>query len=170
MTATFDLTDRTDTYERTKKLIQSVVTNFVTKYGGDREEMVSIAHEAFLQAIDEYNPERGAFTTKLWWNIWYALMHDKNRRQREQRRFPAAEEYDLQSHPEEKPDHDFSDWLDRLSQDARTVALLTVHSPLEIRQAVGRGQNKRLIRRLLYDLGWCAKRISLSFEEIRRAL
>lgn len=75
-----------------------------------------------------------------------------------------------------QPSRQFWEFLDGLSEDARTVAKLITEEPFELSLAIAeRGKPTRTrvlsaVREVLRELGWSTGRISQSFEEIREAL
>ena len=55
----------TVTYEDVELLIYHTINKFHAKWGGDREAYESEANEVFLKVYEQYDPDRGAFSTLL---------------------------------------------------------------------------------------------------------
>ena len=79
-----------ETYAECERLIKSTVNSFQRRYGGDRDELMSAAGEAFMEA---YSGPKKRFTLSKkkrpgnfhfggWLNktIWYALLDTLNER------------------------------------------------------------------------------------------
>ena len=163
-----------DTYSSVRKMVHSVIHKFRRKYGGEPDDLESIAGEAYTKAYRSFDHSRSGFTTHVWWSVWYALMNDRRERLQEGSRMPRADDYDLSDVERKEMQHTFGEWLSELSQDARTVALLAIHAPLEMRLAMREdvpGVRKRhALVRFLKGMGWDKMRIRDTFQEVRRAL
>lgn len=170
MNATLD--PRTETYRDVEKMIHQVAHKFARRYGGDHEELVSIAHEGFVLAYNSHDPATSNFTTWVYWQMWYAMMNSRRADARHLAQ-PAGDAAVDWVAPE--GGFDLDAFIEGLGNDAVTVLRLVFETPAEVAAVAeakgGHALNLRsTIREYLRGLGWTAARIAESFEEIGDAL
>ncbi len=149
-------------------LLRQIVGQCHHKYGGDRQELLSAAYEAFVKAHQTY--EEGREATLITWvrfHVWRGLLELQRIR-------PMIYSPHLSQRPDLRHHFDIARFLNELSQEAREVISLVLAPPLEVmvgseRQQRGSQIRKALIR-FLKQTGWCSRRINETFNEIREAL
>src|SRR5574343_1138297 len=62
-----------ETYRDVQRLLFKIIHNFQAKHGGDWDDLMSVADEAFVVAYQTYRPERAQFTTWLQTKVYWAL-------------------------------------------------------------------------------------------------
>lgn len=159
---------------RHQKLLHQLCNNFVRKNGGDLEELEEIANIAYIEARNNYDPEKG---TKF---ITY-LHHIVNGRLKDWKRlrFHTKEETrDFQ----ENPLADRVTAIDVIEQecspDARLAMRWALEPPLGVAMIQGerpRNEPRELslgvaIAKHLRELGWAMSRICQAFGEIQEVL
>jgi len=183
-----------ETYEDVRWLIWKVVSQHNAQHGGDIEEQMAEANLAYMEALEKYNSQLGAFTTILVWCIRGRLSHQLRRRIA---RNPRARDSILQRWPArrgpvsemsvdedgmsdinsltDRPDRspfEVDEFLADASEDAQMVLQMALEFEEELKQEVR--QKPRTLRSTLRDalrrLGWTMARITESFGEIREAL
>lgn len=159
-------------YEDVEKLIFKTIHEFLSRYGGDFDELKSRANVAFMQAHRTHDASKGAFSTWLRFNLWHAFLDDiRGNCNRNRRLEPASLEL--------LPARDFS-WRRfalELSDDAQTVLRLIFDDDaprIIVKEADNRGGKPKDIRTTLRDylsgMGWTAQQVSDAFREIKEAL
>jgi len=164
------MTQCAETYVDVEKLIYRICHNFQDRFGGDFEEHVSTANEAYMDAYATFDPAKGKFTTLLWTCVWRRLMDVSMTEARRQKTLTYNSELVESA---DRPGFDLGTFTRELSDDAKTVVNLLMDMPGELAEMVGcsRGVKiRKMLRKFLDDNWWTAKRISGSFKEIREAL
>jgi len=151
--------------------VVSKLVNFYTRRSSmDRDELSSIANEAFAMALSSYCPEKASLTT--WVSVTFRSIFLEQLRQR--RRWVRTVPTDNLDHFPIKSQFDPGKFFAELSDDAQTIGELVFSSPREIRELVSEWQapltSMSQLGRFLRKLGWTARRITESFQEIREAL
>jgi DNA-directed RNA polymerase specialized sigma24 family protein len=162
-----------DTYLEVQNLLRSIVGRHRRRWGGDFDDIMSVANEAFLAAYGAYDAARGAsFSTFL---TAVALTH-LGRWQGLQRVRPGRTPVhaDLDAVPDHRARFDAAAFAAELSEDGRTIVEAVVEAPGEMADAVrpglgGPGRRRRVVR-FLRGLGWTGQRIAESFKELSEAL
>jgi DNA-directed RNA polymerase specialized sigma24 family protein len=170
-----------DNYRDCKAILYHTVIRFKRRYGGDLDDLVSEANEAFLRACYSWREEGGA-SLKTWVRskVWHALLKARRKQARRHRLLPTvgAAERLLAGLPQPRA-FDLPGLLRELSEGAAEAARLAVEPPLDVLLAARRhGRGKRLhagarrqaVREYLAELGWSVRRINAAFREIREAL
>ena len=169
-----DLDAQAETHRDVEKLIYRICWKAVYKFGGEWEDYLSAANEAFADAYASYDPNRGAsFPTWLWWKIKGAISKERSQTSIQARTVAGGEDIDLDVLPG-RQQFDLDRFRFGLSSDARAVVKMVVESPHEIwdllhHRDIGSCCRGGLIRRL-QGIGWSVARVAESFEEIREAL
>ncbi len=163
-----------ETYGDVEKLIYRLAWKAVRRYGGEFDDYVSAANEAFAEAYASYDASRGAsFPTWLWWKVKGTISGEVHQSKLQERTVASGEDIDLDVLPG-RSRFDLDVFKSELSYDARQVVTMVVESPHEIwdllhHQDIGSCVRGGLTRRLR-DVGWTVARIAESFSEIREAL
>jgi RNA polymerase sigma factor (sigma-70 family) len=186
-----------ETYRRVEHLLYRTAWEVARQTKLDLDELVSEANEAYLKALDSYDPGRGAFTTHLVVVVRHQLIHFVRWQLRCHRRphqlkdrpklrqgQPAERVYVVPSHYRDfKPE----DLQDELGDDGRLVVGLTLNPPADLARYVygtaddrpGRSGPARftprrfraaLKRHLRGTLGWSGPRVRRCFADVRQAL
>lgn len=165
----------TETYTDVEKLVYSTVHEFIGRYGGEFEELVSEANLAFVIAYHRYTDGTSKFSYWVRYIIWKLLLEQQRNKLR---RSPPQPNVSLHGDDGEivfdRGDHPqfcLMEFLDELTEDAKIVTLLAVDTPLGLtKQMVEKGgsgmQRRAVLRDYLEGLGWTAERIKESFTEI----
>lgn len=161
------------TYHDIKKLLHKTVFQFQEKYGGPLDELVSVCNEAFVESYCSYNNEIASFVTWFRIKAWYAMMDYRRLEIRRRKKIPQCpfEFFELLA-PQKQPMW-WEEVRPMLSADARCVFDSIVNAPQEI---LGSDRCKRPseVRDAIWEaflgLGWSAKRVRLTFDEICKAV
>ena len=164
----------TETYSDVERMIGMLVDRCQSRFGGDRDELLSEANIAFMRAYKMFDPKKARFTTYLYHKVWGTLRRHCNTRISRQKRIggvvqinedltPTAREFNL---------HEFSKLL---TEDAMFVAQIALETPNDLKQVLLTKKLKRpswirTLRRHLLDMGWTMGRIKESFAEIKSIL
>ena len=154
----------TQAYLSVQDLIYSLCWRFLKQYGGEWEEVLSIAHESFMDAYNSFDASRSRLTTWTQIKVWGGLMDAHRQEQSSRRWIPRQQDADLDS-LQSRSHFDLPKLLNEISEDANTMIRLALNSP----HPRAGGIRTWLIRSLL-DAGWAAERITESFQEIREIL
>lgn len=172
-----------ETYALVKNLIFDQVYKFHRQFGGDFDDLVGEAHEAFLITHSEYitghassgRAYRDNYATEIRRSVWYCLFDAMRLRTRRQAAAPfcyIAEGQDFAAHEHE---FKYEQWIEDLSDDARFTVKLMLDPPEEIEAVAmvkgGQPRNYRsTVRDWLQQHGWNSERISRVFNEVKVAL
>ena len=178
-----------ETYAECERLIKSTVNSFQRRYGGDRDELMSAAGEAFMEA---YSGPKKRFTLSKkkrpgnfhfggWLNktIWYALLDTLNERHSHHFQ-PFSNLEDLSTltadgdvaGAEAIPDRgkpSLPRKLDTVSEDAQRIAWFALEQFTE-KDGEGIARRLKAFRMVLSELGWAAKRFWRAVGEIREVI
>ncbi len=174
-------------YRNVEAMIHKIVNGFVAKFGGQPDDYLGPAHEGYMRAYEKWEPDRGAFTTIVWWCVRNKLLNYVTRRNRiRSREIQGSEEKYLESPEGPRPvgrrgggllfssAFDLRVFAGGLSDDARTVVALLCDEPVEsVERLNGAARQEipgRIRGKLWDDLGWSMDRVTESFSEIREAL
>ncbi len=149
--------------------------SFQRRNGGDYEELLEEASLAYVEARNNFNPEKGVkFISYLHWIVWGRLKDWKRRRDSENKRLEIK---DFQ-------DSYIPDRVNRIevierecSADARVAMMIALNPPLDVVAIARRGRGetspysmRNAIKEHLTELGWAMSRIWQAFGEIQEAL
>lgn len=171
MTATIP-TNETAAYQSVAALINSLVSKFFTRTHPDhrdRDEMLSEAQLAWLEAHRTFDPTKAKYTTWVGFKVLKALQ-EKQRQGPYRFRRPRV---DIPDNLEKI--YDFRDRIPTImkevSADSQLILELLVDCPFKVITGNGSPERKqnRLVR-FLRRMGWAWDRITESFNEIREAL
>jgi len=185
------VTPITETYLDVEKLIYHVCNLFRRKHGGELEEMIGEANLVYMKVYKDWEWGKGmSFTSYLCTCIYRKLLTLNETVKRKSkvwsRTLSTMHIYeftaeirsvdDLGVMEDKKPTPFFiEEFLQELSEDAQTILqfVLEEHEEIKIRAEAKGGQYRNwrsTIKEYLKEVDWTARRISESFEEIRRAL
>jgi DNA-directed RNA polymerase specialized sigma24 family protein len=163
-------------FQQVERLLTGIVSRHYRKHGGDWDELLSIAHEAFTEAWHSHNPERAQFTT--WVQIQAQNRLKTELRERIRRNRTTIDSDAVQSTPA-RQETILSRVLAEVSDDARTLLGLAIEQPVDCLLAARRlawglhGDREspaRALLELMQNLGWDCRRIFSAWQEIREAL
>lgn len=177
----------TETYLDVEKLIHHICNLFRLNHGGDFDEMVGEANLIYMKVYEKWRRGRGSkFTSYLCTSIYRRLLDLKRISIRKSKiwntsindfeRENARSVDDLSIMEDKKSQFDTNDFFEELTADARVILQFALEEPKELKEKViaRGGHNRRnwktTIKEYLKEIGWTARRITESFEEIRRAL
>ncbi len=156
-----------------ERMIHKIIAGFVERFGGQSDDYLGPAHEAYMRAYDKWDPERGAFTTLVWWCVVNELRNFVAKRSRQRAR-ECRHSNEKHLEPVSPMRFDLRLFASELSDDAATVARLLCDEPVESAERMnGRARQRlsgKLRARLWEDLGWGMDRVTESFSEVREAL
>lgn len=156
----------TTTYEDVQELVRATALRFHRRYGGDLQEILQNAGLLYTQAYYRYKEERGSFARYVKFYIFREL---QERLRNECSRNARLKQHQLDTDQlwrEPTEQFSLSDFVEELGQDARKVVELLFAEPNQPHQRPTKGT----LRRWLHNLGWTARRIVESFDEITRVL
>ena len=175
----------TDTYEDVRRLIYKLVRRVHQRYGGDVDEMLSVANVGFMRAYAKFDPKRAQFNTILGLAVYRHLVNFYRSERRHYlpslNRVKGRDDNDegiqwIDLIPDTRPERfDLPGFAGDLSHDAQLVLGLVLTTPQEIVQymtdsfgnvAVLRAGIKKYLR----HAGWSRERIKGCFAEIKGAL
>lgn len=152
-------------YSKLEKLIHHTVKKFHKRFGGDYEELLSIAHYKFMKALETWKPDRGALTTRVRQLIWYGLLDHINRPYLNGSRVSILTGTTLSNLPS-KQRFDLEKVMSEVSPDAREV----VRRALRSSKSGTQNKKRAALAEALLDLGWAAQRVLEAFREVQEAL
>lgn len=154
-------------YARSLPLLLEVVRRFRRRYGGDRDELLSLANWLWLEAFRSWQPGRSPLAKRLGNQIWLGLLARKRQEaEREQLLLRETIDPDRIAIPQRMR---LGERLAELSTEAQQLARLVLETD-RMRQNC---RNRPLADRLtdwLLELGWTGKEIIKAFSEIQEAL
>jgi DNA-directed RNA polymerase specialized sigma24 family protein len=155
--------EATKTYAEIEKLLQKICWAFQRRYGGEFDDLMSTANMTWLTA-PAHDPERAAYSTYIYQRVWNALRNERRANETYHHYVGTREPSKLMDECYDLPGME-------LGPDAETVVGLALDPPAPLRRdgAYAPGRRNALVR-YLRGLGWTAKRITESFDEIRSAL
>lgn len=168
----FDVSDMLDA--TTKKFMRRF-NRFPDQY----EELRADANTYYLEAYRSFRSDGGlSFRRWVFKRVWFGLLDSIRKeafRAARLKKNPLPDENELPTHQQK---FSLLELLDELSEDARTIVELVLDPPLDVRLHVECRRQKKTtrnnvvasFREYLRDLGWSARRIADSFDEISAAL
>lgn len=166
-----------ETYDDVQNLMFKCCHKFRKSFGGDFDDLLSIANEVYMESYEKFEYGAGAtFGSYLWTNIWRRLQDNYQYEQRRKMVPLDAKSASGTSYAdlvEDRPHREFSlaDFADGLSEDAMTVIKLIIETPEDLaRMATEKGGTPRnwrsSVREWLASAGWGSEKIADSFDEI----
>lgn len=171
------------TYEDVEKTLQKIINAFCKNKMLDPHDVVSTAHEAFMEAYDTYDEKKGSFNGWVYKKAVFKLK-DLIRQYKAKARLKTVYDFnfDEMSQASVSPDDfDFEEWCvtRKLSKQARKAARIALYHPPEVQLSIATEEAtaydipsilKYAVQEYLSDLGWAKSKIKRTFTEIRRAL
>lgn len=162
-----------ETYHDSLPLLLHLIQRFQTRHRGTWEELRAEADHSFCLAHASHDPDKGEWTTWLWWKVWRGLQEA----QRQEVGWMAHNK-PLDEDDATMPKFDAQQFAGQVSTDAAEVIGIVLNLPLEVIevacQRAGKDRKPGNLRggvvALLRELGWAYSRIATAFNEIREAL
>jgi DNA-directed RNA polymerase specialized sigma subunit len=161
-------------FAETEPMINYSASKFYRQYGGDSDDWVSEGYDIFMRAFDTHDGEH-SFKTWLGFLLSHIMMERVRRKAMRNARLRRVANDLLDAPAREKPEFVLTEFMEELSEDARTVVGLVFDAPTEIRISLndyGRETPytiKKSVIEYLKDIGWAAARIAESFKEVKEA-
>ncbi len=156
----------------------NVAKKFYGKYGGEWTDWVSEGHEIFMKAYQRYDYTKGPFDR--WFNFFLNRLFTERVRRLAMKQARLARVYveDIDGLQKKSRSFNCMAFLRDLSDDARTVAMLVLDTPNDVklcmleyhRNIPKRDKFLNSINEFLTDLGWSSDRIHDSYDEVSEAL
>lgn len=161
-----------EAYESVKGLVHDVVYRFLKTYGGDLEELKSVAYTSFTENFYRYDREKAKLTTWIRNSIYRDLVDYLRLKIAREKRWSLADKEFLENYLDERVKRfKVKSFLEDLSSDARLVITIVLHNPKEVKLDEKRPKGfKKVIKNYLIDIGWSLNRVIRSFKEIKEAL
>ena len=110
-----------ETYQDFEKMLFKMCWRAVKMFGGNWEDYLSIANEAFMDAYVTYNIKKGTvFSTWLHWMVRSAILSSRNPSKIDQHTVNTGSDIDLEILPK-KQTFDVEEFFNDLSDDAKTI-------------------------------------------------
>lgn len=157
-----------ETYRDVQKMIWQLCWRFCRR-GGDFDEHLSIANEAFVKAYKTHDPDKAEFTTHCYLQVYFALQ--KFRATYSKRR-ERMHEVPLPDSAKLKESRLWDSVWGQVGDDARTVMVLISESPAELLGiALQEIVSLRVVLfRRLRAMGWSIGRAGTAFDELSDVL
>lgn len=157
-----------------ESLIFHTVNKFISHYGGDYDELLSIAYAGYLSAFRRFDKNGGSsFPTWVRYEVWTCMFnefikHQNNRNRHQDYMIDRSEQLSQIIRP-------FIDFIDELSEDALEVVGRVLNVPADLYESIAQsgGNNKKVkkvVINYLRDTGWSRSRVLKSFSNIQEAL
>lgn len=160
-----------ETYNSVGNLLHTVCHKFRRKYKRfkfSHDDLFSEATLVFLKCYEDWDEDKALFSTWLHYKVWKGLL--------ELLRKPKRVTESLSDVANSPSTFRVLEWMEGLSRETKTVALLVFDTPKQIEQALmRRGRDtpfdmRIAIKSFLRDIDWSSKEILRSFQEIRESL
>ncbi len=160
-------------YVQYKSLLWKTIYRFIHTTGSkwDLDDMKSTTNVAFVKAYQSHDSQKGALSTYIVHQVWYALASEARKRSNDWKYVP------LPIHVR-KREQEFSvfEFLENLpSDDTRLIVRLILDTPCDVRLFLQEGREtakriQRAVWSVLSQLGWTKKKIKKNFHLIRKQL
>lgn len=162
----------TESYEDVERLIWDVVHKFHRRHGdlyGTLQELFSEGCVGFTIAYARYNPEKGSFPTYVRMVVSHTLLELVRSETKRRVRLNTTSDVEI---TDSSRQFSVAEFLDDLSEDARTIVMLVLDTPGDLLSAMQEDEcsPKHLLRQYCAGMGWAAERITKCFSEISLAL
>ncbi len=166
-----------EAYRSVERMIWKICWTF-SRDRNECDDCLSIANEAFLKAYDSYDPNRGAFTTLVYWCVTNKLRNHYTERKH---RLAMEKTNTILECAVEDPAHEIPNrpmrmlesLLADLGDDARLIVQAVIESPNEICKTLKRGTQKQRRNRVWKQMrkdGWTAGQWIEASEELCEAM
>ncbi len=162
-----------ESFQDLKYFIWKIVNDFHTKYGGDLQELFSVACESFIKAVKTYNKDKSKLITYAGFVIQKSLIDYI----RKQHKHPIIGllKFELTLTTKKHNDYKLINLFYDLSDDAKCIAELILEPSLEFRQAALKNKNKKILKKEIQEHlhkqhKWKFERIWQAFRELTEAI
>lgn len=161
-----------ETYDDVKNLVHATAYQFMSKFGGDADTVISEAYDYYMGAYRLWDPNRNmSFPTFVRRCIWLGLLESLRKKIRRGNKVTLSDmTEDLYA---DKDQFNLVDFLDGLTEDAKTVVNLILDTPRSIAvlfEDKKPAAIKNLLKDYLFALGWGVERVEETFSEIQENL
>ena len=163
-----------ETYTDVEKLIHNICHKFIKRHFNPFNEYDDLSSEAnllFLDAYQNYNPEKGPFTNHIHFTIWHGLLEKMENSFKKIKSVCEVNEF----LPAKNETTSLDDLLCDLSNDGKTMINLIRSSPKEIQQIMR--TEKPHVRRphcklksIMKGIGWSSEQIIKTINEIKEVI
>ncbi len=163
----------TEAYKDVEDLIRKICWNFKKVYGGNFDDLFSEANIIFIKAFDSYNDNKGKFSTWINTKVVYGLTETIRQKNKEDE---LLEQYLInnQIKTESLFKYDFFfEIVEAIQIDAKEILDIILDPPKELQKQIDQRKNYKyptinmLKKYAIHKLGWTARRVEESFQEIR---
>lgn len=172
-----------EAYESVSRMIWRIVHRYHKSFGGDLDELKSVADEGFMTALYSWDESKGAFTTHVWNNVYYALKNEATALRKKggfvkERLAPISKDEAGLLHKEgdegsgidpsklaDRPHFDLASLLGDLSDEAKEVAQVALSL-----SSNGKPVSESYLAEIFHEAGWAASEFLRAFKEISEAL
>jgi len=163
----------TAAYEDVQQMLFKICWGFC-RHGGDFEEHMSVANEAFAVAYQSHNPNQSAsFSTWVYIQVRGAILTYRRRFARQPDRHEICSDESVLASLPACSDRPIEQLLKEISDDAKTIVGIILEAPEEIADVLRFRKPEKIKRRLwkhMKRIGWSLGRVADCFDEIREAL
>jgi hypothetical protein len=153
-----------------EEMIHGLSWQFGRRYGGDHDEWVSAANEAFTDAMETHDPDRSRLTTWIYRRVKEALQERVRMLARE--RVRADQEAVERMTSRDRPG--LEGLLREVGEDAKVVLRVLISLPEDLRRMLPRFALRRRLREILWrrasPRGMSNERIDAAFAELEEAV
>lgn len=164
-----------ETYLECKGLIYWTVKKFRYRFGGNWDDMISVANEAFVDAYLEFTTEKGSFSSWICKWIWNYLRNDwKQKRMRDFKRKNGMHIRIEEIEARETRTLDLL--LEKITGDARVVAELVIDTPkdliflIHLKGAAPRNYKSTIKEYLIEEQDWTPERVKQAYQQLGEML
>ncbi len=151
-----------NSFERVKRQISGIVRRHQRRHGGEWEELLSVAWQAFAEAWHSHDPQKAAFTTHVQCRVQFALKDHSRKAIKSNRTIIDTNAL----HSVATKRNFLKTLLSEVSDDARTLILLA----LDYNSMAEKRERCRVWQALLADLNWSIGRAFRAWNEVKEAL
>lgn len=164
-----------ETYQDVRLLISKMCNDFVRRFGGDFEELVSTANEVYVDAHQTWQPGSAPFTNYLCICIYRRLIGDWKKARRLRVDSLTEPEGGQQQVVDKFFDFNRDELYEQLSEEARFVVQLAFSPPDDLGGMIARKGGKMLhysstIKEYLREMGWSRAAIRDAWMEVQEIL
>ncbi len=154
-------------YGDVRRLIHHIVRSFVKTRGGDYDNYLSVAHEAYIKAARSWDESKGTLPKRVAYCVYRALLSEV-RRLASSGRFTEQSFTDLHREAYEVPGAIRNRDLDLLEGDAALAVEVALTAVPEWKMSADGA--RELVVEFLLELGWTPRRVGEAFEQVWRAI
>jgi len=148
------------TYKDVELLIYKTARQFRAKYGGDLDDLISVANLCFLEVYQKpFDARKSKFSTWLRTKVWYALLSDRRKKAVRASRETAT---DWENIPENLYSCDAEESRWQLSEDAEMLIKAALSGQVKSSDA--------LMGIACEDRGWSWERLTEGWKEVQEAI